>query len=310
MAISSWFRFFRLPNLPTAPGDALAGAAVGLSFAGGDVRRALAAGGAALFFYMFGLADNDVVGAKSDERNAPDRPLPRGEISLRAAKTARGLCLVLALALGAGFNLLPAWWICAAALTGTICLYNRTKNLWLMGLCRGVSVLCGAAAVVRPSVLFSNESAKVAGESTVAMLLVFAAMVLGWTFYIAAVTKLSEGEETASGGLGAWRYWLGATTLVPALASMGLPSPQNMLLPIMGCLWAFARWSAAVAPLGEAHDAATRRRAVGNAIGALLYLQLGFLLVEPWNRAFVVAALILWFAARLIRRLVPSISGS
>ena len=44
MKLLPWFRFFRLPNLPTAPGDALAGAAVGLMWAaGGDVRRALAA---------------------------------------------------------------------------------------------------------------------------------------------------------------------------------------------------------------------------------------------------------------------------
>ena len=33
MKLLPWFRFFRLPNLPTAPGDALAGAAVGLMWA-------------------------------------------------------------------------------------------------------------------------------------------------------------------------------------------------------------------------------------------------------------------------------------
>ena len=90
MKLLPWFRFFRLPNLPTAPGDALAGAAVGLMWAaGGDVRRALAAGGAAFFLYLYGLADNDVVGAAADARTAPDRPIPRGEISLRAARVAR-----------------------------------------------------------------------------------------------------------------------------------------------------------------------------------------------------------------------------
>ena len=30
MKLLPWFRFFRLLNLPTAPGDALAGAAVGI----------------------------------------------------------------------------------------------------------------------------------------------------------------------------------------------------------------------------------------------------------------------------------------
>ena len=48
MKLLPWFRFFRLPNLPTAPGDALAGAAFALLVAGGgDARRALAAGAAA-----------------------------------------------------------------------------------------------------------------------------------------------------------------------------------------------------------------------------------------------------------------------
>ena len=87
-----------LPNLPTAPGDALAGAAF-LLVAMPEVfvyslPRVVAAGVAALCFYLFGLADNDIVGYASDQTNAPERPLPRGEISLRAARVARLLCLM------------------------------------------------------------------------------------------------------------------------------------------------------------------------------------------------------------------------
>lgn len=308
--MKAWLQFFRLPNLPTAPGDALAGAAVVLLLRGGSLNAALAAGGAALFLYMYGLADNDIVGAASDAERAPERPIPRGAISLRAAKIARSACLFAALLVGAAAHLPPAWWIGAAALTAAICVYNRVKSLWLMGLCRGLSVLCGTMAVLPPG--FSVRGCP-------AELLMSAALVLGWTLYIAAVTKLSEGEESDSPGLSAGRYLLGLAAFTPLLAYLpyflfaypaGDPRGTGPLLfPALGCLWAYARWCAAVAPLGEPHGPAQRRPAVGRAIGALLYLQLGFLLLAP-DRTFLFVAAALWFSSRLIRRFAPSISGS
>ena len=48
MMLRPWLQFFRIPNLPTAPGDALAGAVMGVALTGGDVRHALVAGAAAL----------------------------------------------------------------------------------------------------------------------------------------------------------------------------------------------------------------------------------------------------------------------
>ncbi|MBR1589173.1 MAG: hypothetical protein IJ658_12705, partial [Kiritimatiellae bacterium] len=69
MKIRPWLQFFRLPNLPTAPGDALAGAAVLMCFSAGGFAQAAAAGAAALGFYMFGLADNDIVGVSADARD-------------------------------------------------------------------------------------------------------------------------------------------------------------------------------------------------------------------------------------------------
>ena len=308
MMLRPWLQFFRLPNLPTAPGDALAGAVMGVALTGGDVRHALVAGAAALFLYMYGLADNDIVGAKSDEVNAPERPIPRGEISLRSARIARSTCLFLALVLGALFNLPSAWWMGAVVLTGLICLYNRVKSKWLMGLCRGASLLCGVMAVARPSVL-TNEAWKMAGHSPEWTIAALVAMVFGWTLYIAAVTKISEGEESASEGLGKWRFVLGLSALVPLIACAAFPNPRQALLPLIGGLWTFVSWCAAVAPLGEPHESAVRRAAVGRMIGALLYLQIGFMLVTP-HREFLAVAIALWLAARFIRRFASQISGS
>ena len=68
-------------------------------------------------------------------------------------------------------------------------------------------------------------------------------------------------------------------------------------------------WCAAVAPLGAAHGSDRRRAAVGRTIGALLYLQIGFMLAVP-RRELLVAAVVLWLAARMIRRFAPTVRGS
>ena len=291
--IRPWLQFFRLPNLPTAPGDALVGAAFFLSFGGEGFAQTVAAGAAALGLYMFGLTDNDIVGASAD---GPERPLARGDISPRAAWTARALCLVVAGVVGACARLPPAWWGAALALVGVIFAYNRTKSKWLMGLCRGLSVVCGAFAVWRPACDWNAIGA-------------LACLAVGWTLYIVAVTKLSEGEERDSDGLAGWRFAWGLATFVPLGACAFMPDPRALLLPAVGSSFAFLAWCVAVTPLGGAHTAADRRRAVGQTVGALLYLQVGFMLVTPC-REFLVLAVVLWVASRLVRRLAPEISGS
>ena len=291
--IKPWLQFFRLPNLPTAPGDALAGAAFFLAADGDGLAQAVAAGAAALGFYMFGLADNDIVGVNAD---GPERPLARGDISLRAARAARAACLAGACLAGACARLPLAWWGAGMALAGAILAYNRSKSKWLMGLCRGLNVACGALAVWRPACEWPAIGK-------------LACLAAGWTLYIAAVTKLSEGEERDSDGLGGWRYAWGLAAFVPLGACAFLPDPRMALLPSVGSFFAFLMWCVAVMPLGAPHGSADRRRAVGQAIGALMYLQVGYMLVTPCREFFVLAVL-LWVAARLARRLAPEISGS
>ncbi len=328
MKIGPWLRLFRLPNLPTAPGDALAGAALLLgafpeTFSDGLVP-ALTAGGAVFFLYLFGLADNDVVGAKDDAVNAPERPIPSGALSLTAVKAARAVCLVLAFVLGLSVGHLPRFWtLMALMLVVCIFAYNRNKNPLLMGCCRGLSLLAGGGALVPDELTTRVPIVMQPGQPGLTLLVAEGALVLaavGWALYVAAVTKLSEGEERASEGLGNRRYLLGLAAFSPLAAlvpivvyRLMLPEPRIspilILLPIFGCLWTFTAWCAAVAPLWQAHGPELRRAAVGRTVGALLNLQLGFMLVAP-DRAFLLLALALWFAARVIRRLAPGIGGS
>ena len=57
-----------------------------------------------------------------------------------------------------------------------------------------------------------------------------------------------------------------------------------------------------------AHGPPERRHAVGKTIDALIYLQIGFMLIVP-RPSFLAAAVGLWLANRLIRRLLPHASG-
>lgn len=199
--LSPWLRFFRVVNLPTVPGDVLVGAAAvvasgRLNLSGGDIAHVVLASVASCALYMFGLADNDIVGAATEN----GRPIPDGEISPRAAKTARATCLVLgllsvaavgALPLSSGLAVLTA--VCSlvagTALVAVIVAYNRTKRPFLMGVCRGLNVVLGVT-MVAPLLLWLRVIVRAPLQSGVV-----AAVIAVWTAYIAAVTKYSEGEE-------------------------------------------------------------------------------------------------------------------
>ena len=142
-------------------------------------------------------------------------------------------------------------------------------------------------------------------------------LAMGWSAYVEAVTKLSEGEKRPSEGFGNRRYLLGLSAFLPLLgfvpitcaSGVGLTSCVPLILPLTGCCCAFVAWCIAVAPLWLPHGPQERRRAVGQTIGALIYLQVGFMLIVP-RVSFLVAAAALWLACRGVRRLLPHVSGS
>lgn len=215
--LKAWLRFFRAVNLPTVPGDILAGAALWPCFAGCAPvwRHVAAAAAASVFLYMFGLADNDIVGAKTDR----GRPIPDGEISLGAARSARSACLFAAMGIALVADIPGLWWSAAFALLVAIVLYNRTKWSALMGLCRALNLVCGVAGAGN---IFSMDAALLAEPVIVAAAV--------WLIYIWGVTKYSEGEEADParkrrvGVLIGALVWLQlAVTLIPAVWLRCLP---------------------------------------------------------------------------------------
>lgn len=146
-SVKSWLRLFRFVNIPTVPGDILVGAAAAVTALGSAIyspSKIFASALASIFFYLFGLVDNDIVGAKTDE----NRPIADGEISLMAARIVRGVFWAGALAVGFLFRLPSPWWVVMLALLCSIVIYNRTKRSLVMGLCRALNVLSGAVVLL------------------------------------------------------------------------------------------------------------------------------------------------------------------
>lgn len=319
--ISPWLRFFRLPNLPTAPGDALAGAAFMLPAGDATLVRAFAAAAGALLMYMYGLAVNDDIGAREDAENAPGRPIPSGEISIRAARIAGCVCLIAAYWVPElimrfaddGGEMPFTWSIAMVALCGLVIAYNYQKSAWLLGVCRAASVLCGGIAVWLPD--RSPYTGRLFPENSW-LLVSLILLAFGWGLYVAAVAKLSEGKDRLSEGLGNRRFLLGLAAFTPLLAFVPIAfmpgvefeSRLMFVMPVSGCCSTFIAWCLAVEPLWMPHGPKVRKLAVDRAISALMYMQIGFMLMVA-RPSFLAAAAGLWFASRLAHRFAPQING-
>jgi hypothetical protein len=207
--VRAWLQLFRVPNLLTVPGDPLAGF---LLATGGRLdARAVAPLVACLCLYAAGLVLNDLADHKEDERERPKRPLPSGAISRGAAVLVSGNLIIfgLGLCIIAG----PPVALMGFGLLLGIILYDFfTKKIAVigalnMGVCRGLSVLVGAAAGMGPDLnMISTGLALEPLSSAFALpfyalapighrLFIFAlAAALIIAVYIAAVTNLARYE--------------------------------------------------------------------------------------------------------------------
>ena len=227
--IKPWLSFFRVVNLPTVPGDIWVGA-VAVWFGAGIIcdygAPLFNATIAGVLLYMFGLADNDIVGAKTDE----GRPITDGQISMRAARIARAVCLVAAIAVGlapdpVALRSLPGmWWPAAFALVCSIVVYNRTKSWLLMGICRGLNVVCGGMVAFCASLT--------SGEDAASPLVWLGVCAVIWTVYIAVVTKYSEGEEMDAAKKRRVGFLIGAIVYLQIIALLLFQSGIVVLLAV------------------------------------------------------------------------------
>ena len=177
-------QLLRPPNLFTVPGDPLCGAL--LANHGVLSWRIVPAVVVSLAAYCAGLVVNDLVDYSEDLRDRPKRPLPSGAVSRRMAVSLALFFIAIALAAAACVNRLLL--LLTALLLAEILWYNllAKKNAFIapiaMGICRGLSVLVGAAACgpLPPTSFILHPSSCAAAVAI--------------TLYIAGVTALARTE--------------------------------------------------------------------------------------------------------------------
>ncbi|MCF7853356.1 MAG: UbiA family prenyltransferase [Candidatus Pacebacteria bacterium] len=152
--VRAWLQLLRVPNLLTVPGDAMSGVALGALCGGiatGPAPFFFTAAGV-VFLYAFGLILNDLHDVDEDRRLRPHRPLASGTISKDRARVSLAASLIVGLvcALLAGpFAAVMAGVLVLLIITYTNILPRGSLMASIcMGLCRGGSMLIGAAATV------------------------------------------------------------------------------------------------------------------------------------------------------------------
>jgi len=224
----AWLELLRLPNLPTVPGEPLAGFA--LAALGQETvawSGALPAAGAALLLYMAGLIWNDCADRREDRIHRPCRPIPSGRVGLRSAAAAAALLG----AGGVGLAALSGPGTCrlSVLLAGLILVYDfgPRRIRWLgalnMGACRGVSLLMGASVALPPR----DWPAAVLVAST------------GVFLFIAAVTWIAA-RETDSIRIGAVRWAPASIVVLTVVLLWGVKAAATV--PTMLCAGLAIAW--------------------------------------------------------------------
>lgn len=281
-SVLPWLRLLRAGTLFSPAADVVASLCIAQA---AWSRSALAAVIASVLLYAAGMVWNDVADRREDAVNRPERPLPRGDVSVRSAVTL-GAAL-----LAAGVAISP----CRthhAVIAGLVLVYDfaAKRIAWLGALCMGVLRGLNLATAVA---LAGAGIAPVWNDA-----LLVASVCYG--VYIVAVTVLGVFEDTP----GVRPRAVAAVQTAPPLAALcGLwtvqggfwPAPALASLPILWFLRGNARrqhWD----------RAAIRRSMTFLLLGTMLYTALLALAAGRGLEALAIAAAIVparWIATRI-----------
>lgn len=302
----AWLKLLRLPNHATAVADVLAG---WLLIARPETVSAppLAfwlAAGASLLLYAAGMVLNDVFDRELDAVERPERPLPSGVISPRAASVVGHLLLAGGVAAGIGVSVVQGGFeaaIVAVALAAAVYLYDaRAKSTvfgpFVMGSCRSLNWLLGMTAAGGPAIPADWLPP------------------IGMGLYVVGITLFARYEATRSS-----RTWLGMSTSVMAVGLavaagyvFGI-TPQggsdwlaradldNWLL-LWGVLTASVVYRAVLAIVTPVPGLV--QRAVGNAIMTIITLDAA-LVLAACGESWAIVSFLLLVPFVIGRRLVP-----
>ena len=288
-SILAWVRLLRLPNHATAVADVLAGYLIvsqarAIDWPAPALWWAILA---SLGFYAAGMVLNDVFDLALDREERPGRPLPSGQIGVRAAAAVGNILMAIgsAAACATAFAAQSPWpALVGALLTAAVWIYNRHAKATslgpaVMGSCRSLNWLLGMTAAGGPHL--PHQWLLPIGMGV---------YVMGITVYARDEAEESRGETLAAGtlimlvglataGLSPWLaarageagVWLTGAKLTNWLVLWGMLTASVLLRAVLGI---FDPTSGRV------------QQAVGNAIMAIITLDAILVLAtcgEPWS---------------------------
>lgn len=214
--LGAWLALARVSNTPTVVSNTVAGAVLASVVAPVDAVVLVAV--AMALFYTAGMVLNDVLDLEVDRRERPERPLPSGALSRRAALAAVVVLFVAGAAILAAVDLAALG--AGAGLIALIVLYDawhkgNALSPVLMGGCRALVYVVAALAVAGVDVDVLAPAA---------VLLV----------YIVGLTQVAKAEATGSSP--AWP--VAAVLLAVPFWALLLDSAASFVL-----LAAFAGWA-------------------------------------------------------------------
>jgi len=158
--VKAWLELMRVSNTPTVVSNALSGCAIGAAGSGASRvaagypwRAVCIVAPALVLIYVAGMAMNDAVDVETDRKERPNRPIPSGRLSRRAAFSFSLIASVAALGLLTSASLAAC--LAGAGLVVCAAVYNAVHSLHpasvlLMGGCRALSLATAASAVGWP----------------------------------------------------------------------------------------------------------------------------------------------------------------
>jgi len=236
-AAGAWLALARVSNTPTVVSNTVAGAV--LASAAAEAGTVAVVAVAMALFYTAGMILNDVLDEAVDRVQRPERPLPSGQVTRRAAITAVAALFAIGLALLALEGTEPL--LAGLGLVALIVLYDawhkgNALSPVLMGGCRALVYVVAALAVT------ASVEAEVWGAA--AMLLL----------YIVGLTQAAKAEGGSV--LRAWPY---AAVLAPVVYFLAV-SPTLETILLCGAFGAWAVWALQLLRAGR----------IGPAVGALI----------------------------------------
>jgi 4-hydroxybenzoate polyprenyltransferase len=234
----AWLQLARVSNTPTVVSNTVAGAVLAAVTA--DVATVIVVAVAMALFYTAGMILNDVLDEEIDRRDRPERPLPSGQVSRRAAVLAVAALFVVGEALLVVEDLAAAG--AGLGLIALIVLYDA----WHKGNALSPVLMAGCRALVYV----------IAGLAVAASLpweLWGAAALL--LLYVIGLTQVAKAE--GGGLLGRWPV---AAVLAPVVY-FGILLPSVWALVVLLLFGAWVLWTLRVLFV---------RRRIGPAVGQFI----------------------------------------